>query len=233
MKIISVLIFIATLFLSACQSIDGDWTSSASSALLKLTGNDATVTHSSLPTGANNDNSNKQPTSDSTNSFSPSVLFSGAPSGGPRVTSLGSSIGTITLSGPDTAVHGSVLNTGHVGASKAAGYQPDYIVVVDPSSSVSDDGQGMLVPYNNDVNNGLVLVVTDVRQDLKAISMSMLNNGVKYDYVCNSEPHSSMMNCGANSILLDIDNKTVTLNNAAVENAETKTVLRMSGTLRW
>jgi len=79
----------------------------------------------------------------------------------------------------------------------------------------------------------LVLVVTDVRQDLKAISMSMLNNGVKYDYVCNSEPDSSMMNCGANSISLDIDNKTVTLNNAAVENADTKTVLRMSGTLGW
>lgn len=225
MKIMPALVLLATCFLSACQSIDGDWTNSASSALLKLAGHDATVTRST--------HSNTQPTSGSANNFPPSLLFSGAPSGGPRVTSQGPSVGTIALSGPDTAVHGSVLNTGYIGASKAAGYQPDYIVVVDPSSSVSDDGHGMLVPENNDINNGLVLVVTDVRQTLKAISMSMLNNGVKYDYVCTTEPDSSMMNCGANSISLDINNKTVTFNNAVVENTDTQTTLTMSGTIGW
>ena len=66
----------------------------------------------------------------------------------------------------------------------------------------------------------------------KAISMSIWVSGTKYDYACTT-PVSVFIECGINSISLDIGNKTVTFDNLTVTNTDTSTVLAMDGTLTW
>jgi len=148
--------------------------------------------------------------------------------------SSGSTIGTITLSGSDTSFVGTQLDTGFIGSSLAAADQPDYIVIVDKSSTVTFEEPNLLLPMPADPNNGFGLVVIDDSADsgIKGISMSIFVSGVKYNYTC-TIPASTFINCGADSIALDIANKTITFNNATVINADTNTILTMDGSLVW
>ncbi|MCF6281075.1 MAG: hypothetical protein L3J28_02515 [Candidatus Polarisedimenticolaceae bacterium] len=78
--------------------------------------------------------------------------------------SSGSTTGVITLSGDDTTIVGTQLNTGFVGTSLAAGSQPDYIVIVDQASTVTFTPPNELIPSPADPNNGFVLaVISSVR----------------------------------------------------------------------
>ena len=151
-----------------------------------------------------------------------------------EITSPGSTSGTLTLSGDDTSLVGTQLDTGFVGASLAAGSQPDYIVIVDKLSKVTFTEPNVLTPELNDPNNAFVAVITDASESsgFKVISMSIVVNGIKYDYACTS-PVSTFIECGLDSITLDIPNKTVSFNNVLVTNTNTSTVLTLNGTLNW
>lgn len=164
-----------------------------------------------------------------------STMISCGGSGGSTANNTqGNTDGTITLSGDDTSVVGTKLDTGFVGSSLAAGSQPDYIVIVDKSSSVTFSAPNILVPNINDFNNGFVLVVTDdsAGSGIKGISMSIIVGGTKLDYAC-STPVTTFIECGTNSITLDIGNKTVSFNTATVINTATGTTLTLNGTLVW
>ena len=146
----------------------------------------------------------------------------------------GSTSGVITLSGDDTTIVGTQLDTGNISSSLAAELQPDYIVIVDQASSVTFTPPNILVPNIADFKNGFVLVVTDDSpgSGTKGISMSITVSGTKLDYACSS-PVTVFIECGINSIVLDITNKTETFDNAAVINTDTGTILTLDGTLTW
>jgi len=205
MKIITLVFALSiSLTLSGCQSLGDEWAKSASNTFLKMTGNN---------NSANN--------------------ASGTGTGGAN--SSGNTTGSITLSGPDTSMVGTTLDTGFVGTSIAAGSQPNHIAIVDRLSTVTFNAPNILIPNNVDPSNGFVLVVTDdsPSSGIKGISMSIVISGAKYDYLCTTVASRSMIHCGSNSITLDIANKSVTLNNVNVENADTKTVLTLAGQLSW
>ncbi len=148
--------------------------------------------------------------------------------------SSGNTTGTIMLLGADTAIIGTQLNTGFVGSSLAAGGQPDYIVIVDAASTVSFTEPNILTPNLADIDNGLILVVTDASSisGFKGISMSVSVGGIRNDYACTT-PVSTFIDCGINSISLDIGNKTIIFDNLIVTNTNTSTVLTINGTLTW
>lgn len=148
--------------------------------------------------------------------------------------SSGDASGVITLAGDDTATVGTQLNTGFVGTSLAAGLQPDYIIIVDQASSVTFTSPNILTPNIDDPDNGFVLVVTDdsAGSGIKGISMSIVVGGIKLDYVC-TNPGATFIDCGTDSIVLNIANKTVTFDNTTAENKGTGTILTLDGTLTW
>ena len=146
----------------------------------------------------------------------------------------GSTSGTITLSGNDTAIVGTQLDTGFIGASPASGTQPDSIIIVNSASTVLFPAADILIPDLADPNNGFVIVVTDASDisGFKVISMSVFVNGEKIDYACTS-PAGVFIDCGSGSISLDIDNKTVSFSNLTVQNLDTDSVLTLDGMLAW
>lgn len=160
----------------------------------------------------------------------------GGGSGGSTTTgnSNGNTTGTISLIGSDTSTVGTQLDTGFVGTSLAGGGQPDYIVIVDSSSTVTFTAPNSLIPSLVDPNNGFILVVTDASSTsgFKGISMSIIVSGTKLDYACTT-PVTTFIECGLNSISLNIPSKTVTFNNLTVTNVNTSTILTMNGTLTW
>lgn len=162
------------------------------------------------------------------------LISCGSSSGTPASNTPGNTSGSITLSGSDTSVVGKKLNTGFVGSSLAAGSQPDYIIIVDNASRVTFTPPNTLTPVISDPQNGFILVVTDdgAGSGIKGISMSIIKAGAKFDYACSS-PISAFIDCGTNAINLNIANKTITFNNAAVFNVVTGSTLTMDGTLTW
>lgn len=155
----------------------------------------------------------------------------GSDSANPDGNSSGNTTGTVTLSGNDTGTVGTQLDTGFVGTSVAAGGQPDYIVIVDKASNVTFTPPNTLTPDLADSKNGFVLVVTDAGTT-QAISMSILVNGNKYDYACTT-PIATFTDCGTDSIILNIGNKTVTFNNVQTANKGTGELLTLDGSLTW
>ncbi len=148
--------------------------------------------------------------------------------------SSGNTSGIITLSGNDSAIVGTILDTGFIGSSLAAGAQPDYIVIVDKDSKVTFTKPNILTPDTADDDNAFVLVVTDdsAGSGNKGISMSITTDGTQRNYACTT-PVTVFIECGLNSINLDIENKTITFTNLTVTNTSTSTVLTMAGTLTW
>ena len=146
----------------------------------------------------------------------------------------GNASGVITLSGDDTSIVGTQLDTGYVGSSLAAELQPDYITIVDKASSVTFTPPNVLTPNIADPSNGFVMVIMDDSpgSGTKGISMSIIVAGTKLDYACTT-PVATFIECGINAIDLDIANKTVTFDNATVTNTDTGTILTIDGTLTW
>ena len=146
----------------------------------------------------------------------------------------GNASGVITLSGDDTSIVGTQLDTGYVGSSLAAEFQPDYITIVDKASSVTFTPPNVLIPNIADPSNGFVMVIMDDSpgSGIKGISMSIIVGGTKLDYACTT-PVATYIECGINSIDLDIANKTVIFDNATVTNTDTGTILTIDGTLTW
>ncbi len=146
----------------------------------------------------------------------------------------GNTTGILTLSGDDTTIVGTQLDTGYVGTSLAAELQPDYIAIVDQASSVTFTPPNLLTPNIADPNNGFVMVVMDdsPRSGIKGISMSIIVQGSKLDYACTT-PVATFIECGTNSIALDIPNKIITFDNATVINTDTNTILTIDGSLTW
>lgn len=149
-------------------------------------------------------------------------------------TTPGNTTGTVTLSGDDTVLVGTQLDTGFVGASPAAGSQPDYIVIVDKDSTVSFTEPNILTPDISNPQNAFILVVTDASavSGYKGISMSIITNGVKYDYACTS-PVSTFIECGLNTIKLDIASKKISFLNTVVTNVASSSILVLNGELSW
>ncbi len=145
--------------------------------------------------------------------------------------------GGFDLSGDDTAVYGTYLEAGAVGAALAdsATGQPDYIIIVDEGKTVTDS---MLFEFDDaeEALDGFVMVVSDAStetSDLKFISMTILKDGVEFLYAC-STPVTTSGDCGGlDSIELDILSGTVTLNDTTVFNQDSGTVLTLDGTVTW
>lgn len=63
--------------------------------------------------------------------------------------------------------------------------------------------------------------------------MSIIVNGTKLDYTCDTSSGSTFVDCNSSALSLDITNKTVTFQNATVINTDTDALLKMNGTLTW
>lgn len=145
--------------------------------------------------------------------------------------------GGFDLSGDDTSVYGTRLDAGAVGASLAnsATGQPDYIIIVDEGKSVTDS---MSIEFEGveETINGFILVFSDASTaitDLEFISMTILKDGVEFDYTCIA-PSEPPADCGGlEAVSLDIPSGTATLTNATVVNADSGTVLTLNGTVTW
>ncbi len=172
-----------------------------------------------------------------------SILLVGGCSGGGNSNdnniedTSGNTSGVITLTGADTTMVGTQLNPGSIGASLAAESQPDYIVIVDQSSSVTFTPPNVLTPDIADPDNWFVLVVMDdapvpVGAE-KGISMSITTDGEKFDYICHTDAQDWSVECGVGSISLNIAAKTVAFDNTTVINTDTGTLLTLNGSLTW
>jgi len=147
----------------------------------------------------------------------------------------GLTTGEITLSGDDTVVVGTILDTGYIGSSLAAESQPDYIVIVDKASTVTFTSPNILIPFTSNPTNGFVLVVTDDSEGsgVKGISMTIVVDGVHLNYVCTTPFGNIFTDCGATSISLDIANKTISFVDTTVINIDTDSILTINGSLVW
>ena len=200
-----IFLLFASVFLSGCQSTD-EWAKKAANTFLKTTG------------------MHQQPAQGGPPSDVSSAEIKSTPVRG-----------SIELSGPDTAMVGTILDTGFVGTMLASGQSPDFAVVVDRQSTLTHSEPSVLSPHSRDPDNGVVLVVTDAQKahGVQGISMSIVINSVKYDYVCTTDGSPSMQYCGNGTIKLDIPNRFLALSNASTANADTGTLLGLNGRLDW
>lgn len=143
--------------------------------------------------------------------------------------SSSSAVGVITLSGADTAKIGTQLVIGDVAAKEASGFQPDYILMADSASTLSQV-QRSFPPDSSGLDNAFVMVVVD-DPNAKGISMSVMVNGDKHDYTCSNTFKSST--CGSKTLSIDFDGHGVSMDNVTVKNAASGSVLTLNGTVSW
>ena len=202
-----VFLLVVSILLSGCQSVADQWAKKAANSFLKTTG------------------IHQEPVAGQTSEISMTEIRS-APVRG-----------IITLIGPDTTIVGTRLDTGFAGTMPTRdAQQPDYVIVADSASSLSYAEPSALGSDSLDPENGMVLVVTDAQRNhgVQGISMSIVVDYRKYDYLCTTDSGSSAMEqCGNGTIVLDIPNRFLNLSNAKVNNADTGAVLRLNGRLDW
>jgi hypothetical protein len=150
----------------------------------------------------------------------------------------GNTTGEIMLSGDDTSVVGTTLDTGTIASSLADAAQPDYIVIVDKQSTVVIEDS--MAPEINlaDLENGFVINVSDDTagaSGMKFISMSIVVDSTEFSYTCYTENAPSWsIDCGGlEAINLDITGRTVSFNETTVINTDSATILTLDGTLTW
>ena len=163
---------------------------------------------------------------------------SGSSGGAGTLASGGVATGNLILTGEETGLVGSMLTPGYVGESPgdATQSQPNYIVIVDASSTVVNTGSGTILPDITDPNNAFVLVATDATNlpssGYKGISMTIAVGGTRYDYTCTTP--GTLENCGGNAtISLDIPGGRVTFTGTNVTNADTGKVITINGSVLW
>lgn len=141
--------------------------------------------------------------------------------------------GTIQLSGIDTASIGNTLTVGNidVDALDTTGTSSS-VVLMDENTSIED---GELVITN--FVNAFVLVVAEFTNNdnadvNKAISMTIVNNGEEFSYVCTTPPTSAIDNtdCGT-GLSVDKVAKRIIFSNTTVINVDTESILTMNGTI--
>jgi len=158
----------------------------------------------------------------------------GTSQNGPEGSSFGRTTGTVALSGTDTETTGTQLSTGFVGAVLASSTMPNHIIIVDQASTVEFSESNGLQPNITNLGDFFILVVLDDPvSGTHGISMTIVANGIENDYLCSSPFTSPQIDCGLNSVSLDIENNTVTFNNTTVLNQVTATTLTLNGTLVW
>jgi hypothetical protein len=150
----------------------------------------------------------------------------------------GNTTGELTLSGDDTSVVGTTLDTGFIASSLADEVQPDYIIIVDRESTVVIENS--LAPHVElaDLDNGFVINVSDDtagQSGTKFISMSIVVDGTEFKYTCiTPSAQAWTIDCGGlESIALDIPGRTVTFVDTTVINTDSATILTLNGTLIW
>lgn len=141
--------------------------------------------------------------------------------------------GTIQLSGPDTSSVGSTLVVGNISedAFNTTGTS-DSVVLLDENTTIENDE---LVP--TDFSNAFVIVAAEFTVNAevnKAISMTILKDGVEYSYVCSTPPTTAADNtdCGT-GFSVDKVAKEIVFSNTTVINVDTETILTMNGTINY
>ena len=143
--------------------------------------------------------------------------------------------GTIQLSGNETNLLGNSLVVGNidVDAFDTTGTNSS-VVLLDENTTIEN---GELNP--TDFNNAFVIVAAQFSTDdnatvNKAISITILKNGVEYGFVCSTPPTSSADNtdCGT-GFSVDKVAKLIVFNNTTVINVDTEEILTMNGTINY
>jgi hypothetical protein len=144
-------------------------------------------------------------------------------------------LGTITMSGNDTAVLGTQLVVGAARSAAATATNAAHVVMVDQGSRVTEL-MGVLVPEPRDPSNTFVFIALEDNgpQIANGISMIVVKNGAEYRYAC-TQPvtPSSDPQCGAGAVDLDLTTRTLALDDALVWDDDTGSELVLNGTVRW
>lgn len=145
-------------------------------------------------------------------------------------------LGTIQLSGDDTAMVGTSLTVGNInldgltstGTTKS-------VTLLDENTTIN----GNEVNSNNGATNGFVIVATQFNTEDnaavdKVISMVIVKNSTEYRYVCSTPPTTSAYDtdCGS-GFSVDKTKKEVVFNNTTVINTTSGKILTMNGTITW
>jgi hypothetical protein len=143
--------------------------------------------------------------------------------------------GTIQLTGADTASLGNALIVANISpnAYSTTGTSSS-VILLDKNTKIED---GELV--STDYANGFVIVATQFNAEDnaatdKAISMTIIKDGVDFSYVCTTPPTSTIDNtdCGAN-FSVNKTEKIITFNATTVINVDSGTILTMTGTINY
>ncbi len=144
-------------------------------------------------------------------------------------------LGTIQLSGEDTAWVGTSLSVGNI--------DPDALNTTGTSSSVVllDENtivqNGELIP--TDFMNAFVIVVAQFSADdnatvNKTISMTIVTNGEEFRYVCSTPPTSAAddTDCGT-GFSVDKVAKQIVFDDTTVINVDSEAILTMNGIINY
>lgn len=144
-------------------------------------------------------------------------------------------LGTIQLSGVDTAIVGSslaVVNIDPNGLSTTG--TSSAVVLLDKNTTVQN---GELMPTN--FMNAFVIVaaqfsIEDNAAVEKTISMTILKNGEEFSYVCSTPPTSAAddTDCGA-GFSVDKVVKRIVFDDTTVVNVDSGEILTMNGTINY
>lgn len=148
----------------------------------------------------------------------------------------GGAQGVIVMSGDDTSVFGTQLTIGSARSQAATSMNAEHVVMVDENSSITTE-MGLLLPEPGDMNNAfIVIVLRDTGpQTGHGISMTIVHNGAQYMYTCVEHllADDEANECGAGAIDLDVENRSLELDNARVLDEDTGSELILNGTVYW
>lgn len=140
--------------------------------------------------------------------------------------------GSIALSGDDTGTIGTELSSGYAEASSANNGQ-EQATIVHPAMVSGDDGSGVILDEPEGSEYGYLLQVSEpTDEQTGSVALSILVDEQQFNYLC-TVPVTEETDCGADSIQVDVDNNSVTLNEATLVNTETGVFLTMDGTMSW
>lgn len=142
--------------------------------------------------------------------------------------------GTIQLSGPDTSSIGTTLEVGIINI--------DGLDTTGTTNSVTlSDKNTIIVDSDIDTtnfSNAFIIVASEFTLDdntnaQKAISMTIISNGVEYRYSCLTPSNNSeFVDCGT-GLKVDKTKKEVVFKNTTVINTDSGNILTINGIITW